>query len=75
LWFFDTHYNILNSGFGDFTPFFKLSPLLFLILIPTLSMRSFSEEKASGTYELLLTKPLAAWKFILENFLAFLLFL
>ena len=23
LWFFDNHYNILNSGFGEFTPFFK----------------------------------------------------
>ena len=73
LWFFDTHYNILNSGFGDFTPFFKLSPLLFLILIPTLSMRSFSEEKASGTYELLLTKPLAAWEIYFGKFLGILI--
>jgi ABC-2 type transport system permease protein len=62
LWFFDTPFSILNSGFGDFTPFFEISPWLFLILIPTLCMRSFSEEIASGTFELMLTKPLAAWE-------------
>ncbi len=58
LWFFDTPFNLLNIGFGDFSPFFELSPWLFLFLIPALSMRSFSEELSSGTFELLLTKPL-----------------
>jgi ABC-2 type transport system permease protein len=58
LWFFDTPYQLLNSGFGDLAPFFEISPWLLLLLIPALSMRSFSEERASGTLELLLTKPL-----------------
>lgn len=58
LWFFDTPYQLLNSGFGDFSPFFEISPWLFLFLIPALCMRSFSEERARGTLELLLTKPL-----------------
>tara|TARA_B110000285_G_scaffold230823_1_gene298137 strand:- start:2522 stop:4909 length:2388 start_codon:yes stop_codon:yes gene_type:complete len=60
LWFFNTPFNILNSGFGDFSVFFELSPWLFLFLIPALSMRSFSEERATGTFELLLTKPIKA---------------
>ena len=46
LWFFDTPYQLLNSGFGDLSPFFEISPLLFLFLIPALGMRSFSEEHA-----------------------------
>ena len=58
LWFFDTPFQLLNSGFGDLSPFFEISPWLFLFLIPALSMRSFSEERATGTLELLLTKPL-----------------
>lgn len=60
LWFFDTPYNILNIGFGSLSTFFELSPWLFLLLIPALSMRSFSEERTNGTFELLITKPLNA---------------
>ena len=60
LWFFDTPFNILNIGFGSLSTFFELSPWLFLLLIPALSMRSFSEERTTGTFELLMTKPLNA---------------
>lgn len=69
LWFFDNPFNILNSGFGDFSLFFELAPLLFLILIPTLSMRSFSEEHASGTFELIITKPLTSLEIYSGKFL------
>ena len=60
LWFFDTPFNILSIGFGSLSTFFELSPWLFLLLIPALSMRSFSEERNTGTFELLMTKPLNA---------------
>lgn len=59
LWFFNTPYNLLNSALGSFTPFFEFMPILFLFLIPALSMRSFSEEFSQGTFELLMTKPLS----------------
>ena len=58
LWFFDTPYQLLKSGFGNLNPFFEISPLLFIFLIPSLCMRAFSEERTSGTLEILLTKPL-----------------
>ena len=60
LWFFDTPFNILSIGFGSLSTFFDLSPWLFLLLVPALSMRSFSEERTTGTFELLMTKPLKA---------------
>ena len=59
LWFFNTPYNLLNTELGSFSPFFEFMPILFLFLIPALSMRSFSEEFSQGTFELLLTKPLS----------------
>ena len=62
LWFFDTHYQLLNSGFGYLNSFFEISPVLFLFLIPALSMRSFSEEYSNGTIELLITKPLNSFE-------------
>ena len=46
-----------------------LSPFIFLILIPALTMKSFSEEKKLGTLELLLMKPLSPWKLVLGKFI------
>ena len=60
LWFFNNPYNLLNSELGSFSPFFELTPMLFLFLIPALSMRTFSEEFTQGTFELLITKPLSS---------------
>ncbi len=74
LWVFDGDYNILNSGFADMAPFFRLSPWIFIFLIPAITMRSFSDEKKQGTLELLFTKPLSIWEIVNGKFLgAFLL--
>ncbi|WP_418262609.1 gliding motility-associated ABC transporter permease subunit GldF [Flavobacterium faecale] len=76
LWVFTGDYNILNTGFADMSPFFTLSPWIFIFLIPAVTMRSFSDEKKQGTLELLLTKPLSLWQIVGGKFLgAFLLIL
>lgn len=64
LWVFDGDFNILNSGFADLSPFFKLSPWILIFLIPAVTMRSFSDEKKQGTIELLFTKPLSMWEIV-----------
>lgn len=69
LWVFDGDYNILNSGFADMSPFFKLSPWIFIFLIPAVTMKSFSDEKKQGTLELLFTKPLSIWEIVNGKFL------
>jgi ABC-2 type transport system permease protein len=43
---------------------------VFIFLIPAITMRSFAEEKKSGTMEFLLTKPLSDWDIINGKFLA-----
>ena len=75
LWFFNSPFNLLNRDMGDFNPFFELSPILFLFLIPALSMRTFSEEFAQGTFELLLTKPLHPYQIFGGKLLGVLLIL
>jgi ABC-2 type transport system permease protein len=75
LWFFNSPYNLLNTELGDFNPFFEFSPVLFLFLIPALSMRTFSEEFAQGTFELLLTKPLHPYQIFGGKLLGVLLIL
>lgn len=58
LWVFEGRYNILDAGYASLDSFFTLAPLFLLVLIPALTMRSFAEEKRSGTFNLLLSRPL-----------------
>lgn len=54
---------------------FVIAPLLhnlsviLVILVPVITMRSFAEEKRSGTYELLMTSPLTVTEIVLGKFL------
>ncbi len=69
LWISQDDFNLLNSGFADLTPFFRLSPWLLFFIIPAVTMRSFSDEKKQGTIELLLTKPISLWQIVNGKFL------
>jgi len=51
--------SILDYGFATMDKFFELAPWILLLLVPAISMRSFSDEFRSGTWELLKTKPLS----------------
>jgi ABC-2 type transport system permease protein len=43
-------------------------PILVLFLLPMVTMRTYAEEKRSGTIELLLTSPVTDWQIILGKF-------
>lgn len=61
---------VLDYGYADMDTLFLLSPYVFIFLVPAITMKSFAEEKKSGTMELLLTKPVSDWDIILGKFLA-----
>lgn len=65
---FDT--NLLEGTETDLIPFFNLSPVIFLILIPAITMRSIAEERRTGTIELLLTRPISDLQMILAKYFA-----
>ena len=69
MWFFpDT--NVFSYNYATLQQLFDLSPVIFMFLIPAITMRTFAEEKQSGTIELLVTKPLRDWEIIVGKFLA-----
>ena len=70
LWIFSGDFNLLDFGFANMNSFFMLSPIIFLIFIPAICMRLFSEEFRSGTMENLLTKPISLWNVVFSKFLA-----
>ena len=57
-------------GQADLAPFFNYHPWLYLLLMPALSMRLWSEERKSGTIELLMTLPITPWQAVIGKFLA-----
>jgi len=70
MWVFpDT--SILDNLYAQLDPLFAVAPLVFMFLIPALTMRSYAEEYHAGTIELLYTKPISDVKLVLAKYLAY----
>ncbi len=64
-----------ERGQADLTAFFNFIPWLYIVLVPAVSMRLWSEERRSGTIELLMTLPLSTFQIVFGKFLAAWLFI
>jgi ABC-2 type transport system permease protein len=60
--------SIIDFGYATLEQFFELAPWILLLIIPAITMRSFSDEFKSGTYEVLQTKPLSRWQIVLGKY-------
>lgn len=65
--FFST---LFLAGQASLRGFFGLVPVLFVVLVPAITMRAVAEEKKTGTMELLLTFPMDDWQIVAGKFLA-----
>lgn len=78
IFLFGIGYLTFEPGSGSFfyareatmTAFFLYMPWMFLFLIPAVSMKLWSEERKSGTIELLLTLPVDIKEAVVGKFLA-----
>lgn len=59
-----------DGGQADLAVFFSFHPWLFLVFLPAVSMRLWSEEIRAGSGELLLTLPIPLWADVAGKFLA-----
>jgi len=59
-----------ERGQADLLPFFNFHPWLYLFLVPAIAMRSWSEERKSGSIELLMTLPISTWQAMVAKHLA-----
>lgn len=62
--------NLFDAGYATLEPFFDRAPLILLLLIPAITMRSFADEFKGGNYEILATSPLSRRDIVLGKFLA-----
>ena len=70
MWIFPGELNALDNGYANLDTLFFVAPWVFIFLIPAITMRSFAEEKRTGTLELLLTRPMSDMQIVLAKFLA-----
>jgi ABC-2 type transport system permease protein len=59
-----------KAGIATLESYFQWHPWLFLFLVPAAGMRLWSEEKRSGTVELLFTLPVTTLEAVIAKFLA-----
>ena len=67
-WFFVS--NLFVYNISTLRTVFEMTPFLLLFFAPAMTMRLISEEKKSGTLELLITKPITEAEIITGKFLA-----
>lgn len=59
-----------DQGRADLSSFFAFHPWLFIVFLPAIAMRLWSDEARGGAIELLLTLPAPTWTLTLGKFLA-----
>src|SRR5699024_1123531 len=64
------NYSIFQSGYASLNTLFSIAPWVFLLLIPAITMRLFSDEWREGTMEILLTEPLNEYQIVLGKYLS-----
>jgi ABC-2 type transport system permease protein len=69
MWVF-SETSVLEYHFATMDQLFSIGPLVFLFLIPAITMRTYAEEKSKGTIEFLYTKPVSDIEILLGKFFA-----
>lgn len=62
-------------GQASMRTFFSLLPVIFMFILPAVTMASWSEEKRSGTVEVLMTLPVNSYSVVFAKFLTSFVFL
>jgi ABC-type uncharacterized transport system involved in gliding motility auxiliary subunit len=62
--------DFFKAGDASLNAFFYWHPWLYLILVPAVGMHMWSDEKKSGTNELLFTLPVTVFECIISKFIA-----
>jgi ABC-2 type transport system permease protein len=70
MWIVPGQFNVIGNGYATMDSLFAISPWVFLFLVPAITMRMISEEKRTGTLDLLYTRPVTELQITLAKFLA-----
>lgn len=63
------NFNVLDFGYTSLQVYFDFAPWILMLLIPAITMRSFSEEYKQGTYEILKSLPITTRSILIGKYL------
>ena len=63
------NFNVLDFGYTSLQVYFDFAPWILILLIPAITMRSFSEEYKQGTYEILKSLPISARSILIGKYI------
>ena len=70
MWIVPGQFNVVENGYATMDSLFAIAPWVFLFLVPAITMRMISEEKHTGTLDLLYTRPVTELQIVFAKFLA-----
>jgi len=62
--------SVLDYGYADMGTLFTMSPFVLMFLIPAITMKMFSEELKTGSFEILAVKPVSIYDIVFGKYLA-----
>jgi gliding-associated putative ABC transporter substrate-binding component GldG len=63
------NFNVLDFGYTSLQVYFDFAPWILILLIPAITMRSFSEEYKQGTYEILKSLPISTRSILIGKYI------
>ncbi|MFM6993622.1 MAG: Gldg family protein [Sediminibacterium sp.] len=63
------NFNVLDFGYTSLQVYFDFAPWVLILLIPAITMRSFSQEYQQGTYEILKSLPITTRSILMGKYL------
>ena len=63
------NFNVLDAGYASLQVYFDFAPWFLLLLVPAITMHSFSDEYKQGTYEIIRTLPISPLQLVVGKFL------
>jgi len=69
------NFNVLDFGYASLQVYFDYAPWFLLLLVPAITMRSFSEELRQGSFELLMSLPISPLQMVLGKLMGVIMIL
>ena len=63
------NFNVLDFGYASLQAYFDFAPWFLLLLVPAITMHSFSDEYKQGTYEIIRALPISTLQLVVGKFL------